>query len=325
MRYVELAKAAKTVVEGCLGVRSGEQVAIVADSRRPAAVAEALAAAVAAADADPVLAYFAARERSPSEPPSGVAAAIREADAAVLYTTASLTHSRARLEAQAAGTRVISAPGVSEESFLRTLAVDIPTLAEQTNRLAAVVATAQHVRIRTALGTDVELDLAHPVVSADGWCREAGELDFIAPGLVLSVPVEGSVRGVAVVDAAATYLGRLADPLTIQFREGRATQISGGPSAGRFRRMLEALDDSNVFAFAAWGMGTNPRAQLLGDDPSFEGERIFGWAHLSTGSNAALPGGTIRARLHVDLILADPIVELDGRVVLQDRQFSLPS
>lgn len=323
MQSVELAKAAKTAVEVCLGVRPGEQVAIVADSRRSPGVAESLAGAVAAVGADPVLVYFAAREWSPSEPPSGVAAAIREADAAILYTTTSLTHSRARLDAQAAGTRVISAPGVSEESFLRTMAVDIPALAEHTNRLAEIVAPARHVRIRTTAGTEVEFDLAHPVVSADGRCHEPGDLDFFPPGLVLSVPVEGSVRGTAVVDAAVTYLGRLADPIAIQFREGRAVEIRGGASANRFRRMLEALEDPNVFAFAAWGMGTNPRAQLLGEDPSFEGERIFGWAHLSTGSNAALPGGTVRARLHVDLILTDPVVELDGRVILRDRRFEL--
>lgn len=321
MHGVDLAGPARIAVEECLGVRQLEQVVIVADTLRPLAVVDALLSAVADAGGEPVVALFRAGERSPNEPPSAVGEAMRQADAVLLYTTASLTHSQARLQAQEAGARVISAPGLSEDGFVRTLSVDVRALAEQTNRLAEAVARSHHARIRTAAGTDVEMELVHPVIAADGRCRNARELDFFPPGLVLSVPVAGSVRGTAVVDGSATYLGKLASPITIQFREGRAVEIAGERSADAFRQMLENLDDPNVFEFAAWGMGTNPRAALIGDEPSFEGERIYGWAHLSTGSNASLPGGTVRAKLHVDLILADPTVELDGRVILENREF----
>jgi leucyl aminopeptidase (aminopeptidase T) len=286
-------------------------------------VAEALFGAAAAAGADSSLAVFQARERSPSEPPPAIAEAMRQADASILYTTASLSHSGARIKAQEAGRRVISAPGLSEDGFLRTLTVDMPALAGLTNRLAERVAASRHVRITTKAGTDVEMYLAHPVTSADGLCRGRGELDFFPAGLVLSVPVAGSTRGTAVVDGSITHLGRLPSPIVIDFRDGRAVEIRGGPEADRLRRMLEELDDANVYNFAAWGMGTNPKAALEGSDPSFEGERVYGWAHLSTGSNAAFPGGTVRARLHLDRIVTDPRVELDGRVVLAEREFYL--
>lgn len=323
MRAPDLALAARTGVETCLGVQTGEQIVVVSDTLRPPSVPRALIDAATAAGADPVLAVFAARERSPSEPPSAVGEAMCQADAAILYTTASLSHSQARLRAQQAGTRVISAPGLSEDGFIRTLSVDVPALADLTVRLADAVARSRSARLRTEAGTDITMTLGHPVVTADGFCRTPGDLDFFPPGLVLNVPEAESVNGTAVVDGAITHLGKLGRPVRMEFRDGRVTEVRGAEEAARLRRMLDALEDPNVYTFAAWGMGTNPGAALIGEEPSFEGERVLGWAHLSTGSNAAFPGGTVRARLHLDLIITDPVVELDGRLILQDRTFRL--
>jgi leucyl aminopeptidase (aminopeptidase T) len=321
MATTELTRAARTAVEVCLGVRAGEEVVVVADTLRPRSVPDALVAAATEAGADAVLAVFRAREQSPSEPPPSIAEAMCRANATILYTTASLSHSQARIRAQQQGTRVISAPGLSEEGFLRTLSVDVPRLADLTARLAEAVARSRAVHLRTRAGTDIEMQLAHPVTIADGLCHADGDLDFFPPGLILSVPVTGSLNGTAVVDGSITHIGRLTRPVTLEFQHGRATAIRGGAEAGRLRRMLDALDDPNVYEFAAWGIGTNPNAALIGDDPSFEGERVYGWAHLSTGSNAAFPGGTVRAKLHLDLILTDPIVEVDGRIILEQRTF----
>jgi leucyl aminopeptidase (aminopeptidase T) len=323
MRAPDLTQAARTGIETCLGVRAGEQVVVVADTLRPRSVPQALVDAAAAAGADPALIVFKARERSPSEPPSAVVEALCRADAAILYTTASLSHSQARIRAQQAGTRVISAPGLSEDGFVRTLSVDVPALAELTLRLGDAVARGRSARLRTAAGTDIEMTLGHPVVTADGFCRTRGDLDFFPPGLVLNVPAAGSVIGTAIVDGSITHLGKLAKPVRLEFREGRLMEIDGHEEAHRLRRMLGDLGDPNVYAFAAWGMGTNPGAALVGEEPSFEGERVLGWAHLSTGNNAAFPGGTVQARLHLDLIITDPIVELDGRVILKNRTFTV--
>ena len=319
----DLARAARTGVETCLGARAGEQIVIVADSLRPLSVPQALVDAATAVGADAVLTVFRARERSPSEPPTSVAEAMCKADATILYTTASLSHSQARIRAQQSGARVISAPGLSEDGFFRTLTVDMPALADLTNRLAEVVVRSRSVHIRSGAGTDITMDLAHPVIAADGLCRAPGDLDFFPPGLVLTVPVQGSVNGTAVVDGAITHLGTLGSPVTVEFRDGRAIAIRGSEGGDRLRRMLDELEDPGVYEFAAWGMGTNPNAALMGKEPSFEGERVYGWAHLSTGSNAAFPGGTVRAKLHLDLIITDPVVELDGRVILENRTFRL--
>ena len=81
-------------------------------------------------------------------------------------------------------------------------------------------------------------------------------------------------------DGAITRIGRLANPVQIEFEHGRAVEIRGGTEADQLRRLLASLDDPNAYDFAAWGMGTNPGADLTDPEPSFEGERVYRWAHL---------------------------------------------
>ena len=87
------------------------------------------------------------------------------------------------------------------------------------------------------------------------------------------------------------------------------------------RNDRHSLEDDNTYRFAAWGIGTNPGAALVGEDPGFEGERVFGWTHVSTGSNARFPGGTVQAKIHLDGIIARPTIFLDDEPILRDGKF----
>ncbi len=321
MKQVELQPCARMAIETCAGVRAGERVLIVTDTMRDQTVAEALVGAALAAGAQPVLAVFPARRLSPQEPPDAVLAAMQATDVVFLYTTFSLSHSQARVKAQETGARIISMPGVTEDGFVRTMAVDIGRLAELTNRLAERVERASTAHVTTPLGTDMRYELGHPVTAIDGICTNRGELDFFPPGLFLSVPREGTASGRAVVDGSVTQIGRVATPITMTFADGRLVKIEGGGEAARLENLLSSLDDPNAYAFAAWGIGSNPGAALIGEDPSFEGERIYGWTHVSTGSNASFPGGTVSAKIHLDGIITRPTVLLDDEVIVRDGRF----
>jgi leucyl aminopeptidase (aminopeptidase T) len=288
---------------------------------RDQSVAEALSGAAMAAGSEAVLVVIPTRRSTPQEPPASVTAAMQATDIIFLYTTYSLSHSSARVLAQKAGARVISMPGVTEDGFLRTLSVDMAGLADLTNRLAERVAQARTARVTTALGTDMYYELEHPVTAMDGICKQPGEIDFFPPGLFLSVPREGSSSGTAVVDGAITQIGRLASPVTLRFEAGHLVKIDGGGEAARLEQLLASLEDANAYQFAAWGIGSNPGAALVGDDPSFEGERVFGWTHVSTGSNATFPGGTVRAKIHLDGIIGRPTIYLDEELILRDGRF----
>jgi len=321
MKGVELQRCARVALEKCAGVRAGERVLVVTDTMRDLSVAQALMGAAMAAGAEGVLVAIPTRRLTPQEPPAAVLAAMQATDIVFLHTTYSLTHSSARVQAQKAGARVISMPGVTEDGFLRTMSVDMDRLVRLTNRLADRVTLARTARVTTALGTDVRYELGHPVTTLDGVAEKSAELDTFPPGLFLSVPRDGGVSGRAVVDGAITQIGRLSSPVTMIFAEGRLVKIDGGGEAARLTQLLASLEDDNAYKFAAWGIGSNPGAALVGEDPSFEGERIFGWTHVSTGSNATFPGGTVRAKIHLDGIISRPTVYLDDELILQDGKF----
>lgn len=321
MKRIELQRCARVAVERCACVKPGERILVLTDTLRDLSVAEALVGAALAAGAEGVLMVTPTRRLTPQEPPASAAAAMQASDVVFLYTTYSLSHSQARVHAQQAGARVISMPGVTEDGFLRTLSVDTAKLAELTNRLADRVARAKTARVTTQLGTDMRYELGHPVTAIDGICEKSGELDFFPAGLFLSVPREGSATGTAVVDGSITQIGRLSTPVTMTFADGRLTKIDGGQDAARLEQLLASLDDPNAYAFAAWGIGSNPGAALVGEDPSFEGERIFGWTHVSTGSNSTFPGGTVQAKIHLDGIISRPTIYIDDELIVQDGTF----
>jgi len=321
MKAVELQRCARVALEKCACVKAGERVLVVTDTMRDQGVAHALIGAAMAAGAEAVLAVIPTRRLTPQEPPASALAAMQATDVVFLYTTYSLSHSNARVQAQKAGARVISMPGVTEDGFLRTMSVDMDRLASLTNRLADRVARARTARVTTPLGTDMRYTLGHPVTTMDGVCEKPGEIDFFPPGLFLSVPREGSASGRAVVDGAITQIGRLSSSVTMTFADGRLVKIEGGGEAARLTQLLASLEDENAYRFAAWGIGSNPGAALVGEDPSFEGERVFGWTHVSTGSNATFPGGTVRAKIHLDGIVSRPTIYLDDEMILQDGKF----
>jgi len=321
MKRVELQRCARVAMEQCVALRPGERVLVVTDTMRDQSVAHALVGAAMAAGSEAVLIVIPTRRMAPQEPPACVAAAMQATDIAFLYTTYSLSHSSARVQAQKAGARILSMPGVTEDGFLRTLSIDIEALASLTNSLSERVGRSKSARITTSLGTDVSLELGHPVTPIDGLCQKPGEIDFFPPGLFLSVPKLGGVSGKAVVDGAITQIGRLSSPVTMTFAEGKLVRIEGGGEAARLEKLLASLEDEGAYAFAAWGIGTNPGAALVGEDPSFEGERVYGWCHVSTGSNASFPGGTVRAKIHLDGIISNPTISLDGEVILKEGKF----
>ena len=161
MRSLELFDAALVAARDCAKIVEGEQVLVVADALHPAELAAALGAAARALGADvavitmPKAAVFATRENwEPSlwEPMPAVAAALREADAAITLVNPYLLGTRAQEEALAGGTRIFSLmyydrfrhrtqmdPDEIVGDFIRMMSADIPAMDALTERVAQAV------------------------------------------------------------------------------------------------------------------------------------------------------------------------------------------
>jgi leucyl aminopeptidase (aminopeptidase T) len=307
--------AAATTVER-LGVGSGESF-LVAYNVELAQIAEAIAAA-ARVHTDRVRALaFPTLSRHGEEPPAEVATAMADATAAALVTSFSLSHTRARLEATRRGARVASMPDMTRDMFERTLPIDYARLESVGRALAAELGAAERCHISSPAGSDVELVLGgRDGRSDDGDLRSAGAFGNLPAGEAYIAPREHEGSGTIVFDGSIASWGLLAEPLRIAFTDGRMVSAAGGPAAEWLSATLDA-GGSNGRYLAELGIGTNPAAKLTGK--ILEDEKVEGTVHLAFGTNTGI-GGENEASVHIDGVIRDPTVTLDGRVIMRGGQ-----
>src|SRR5438876_7436508 len=100
-----LEQVARRVVDDYLGVRADEAFLVVTDTGVAPEIPEAVLAAAYEREIDASHLRIRMRERSGEEPPRAAAAAMVAADVCLCVAARSLYHTRAKGEAQAAGTR----------------------------------------------------------------------------------------------------------------------------------------------------------------------------------------------------------------------------
>ena len=332
MRAVELHQSALATVQGCLNLQTGEQLLVVTDTMQPLSIAEAIMAAARSVGAEPTLTVMTPREGRQAELPGPVAQALLHTNAAVVYSAPSIAGNRAVREARAGGARVAALllcdPGTPETvrsefieaSFIRGVQHDLMPYAELTQKISRMVEGARTARITSSIGTDITIQLGNKVSVLDGLAREAGQYAQLPVGTFAVAPARNGANGVFVVDVSIPPLGHLTEPITFEVTDGSVTRISGGAEADRLRRHLESFDDPSVYNCPAeWGIGTAPRGQLSGN--FLEEERILGWAHIALGDDVRFDGGTVKSPVHLDAVLSDTSLELDGQLVVDRGTF----
>ena len=305
----DLAHAAALAVD-CLGVRAGERVAVISNPAQER-IATALAGATRDRGAEVESTVFAPLSRNGVEPPEPVAAAMAGADAVLIATSTSLSHTRARRAASERGARVASLPTVTEEVFARAVPVDYARMSAAGAELARRLTAASTCRLTSPLGTDLVLSLDGRIGrNDDGDLRAPGAFGNLPAGEGYIAPREDAGTGTLVVDGSLAGWGLLEESLELRLENGAVRSASG--AAGEW--LLETLDAGGPEGrlVAELGIGTNPAAQLCG--VVLEDEKICGSAHVAFGSSAGI-GGTVQTSVHIDAVLLAPRVEIDGVVV----------
>lgn len=308
-----LDEAAAVTVER-LGV-GGDDAFLVVYNPDLAPIAEALAEAARASTKSVRTLEFPTTSRNGEEPPADVAAAMSEASAIALVTKYSLSHTRARLDATRRGARIASLPGINEEMFARTIPIDYGYLETLGRALAAQLTDAELCRITAPGGTGVEISLrGREGRSDDGDLRASGAFGNMPAGEAYIAPFEQDGQGTIVFDGSLASWGLLEEPLTVSFAGGRAVSIEGGAAAAWLAETLDA-GGATGRVIAELGIGTNPGATITG--LILEDEKVEGTIHLAFGTNTGI-GGENESSVHIDGLVRDPTVELDGRAVMRD-------
>lgn len=254
------------------------------------------------------------------EPPAAVAAAMKTADVALCPTAKSITHTTARIEAAAAGTRVVTMPGVTM-NMLRDGAAcaDYAEVERRTMALTKRLTHAKTARIEKD-GHVLTMDLnGRNGVASPGVYRTPGASGNFPSGEAYIAPLEGGANGSVVIDGSMVGIGTLAEPLVVTLENGRLVQAEGGDANGAYAEQLSILfarpENGTI---AELGIGTNERAKLCGI--ILEDEKLYGTVHVAFGTNASF-GGVTKADCHYDGIVLRPTLYLDDECVIRDGEF----
>lgn len=306
----ELDMAVRTVVRQCMGVSPGEDVLVVCNP-----VTEEIGALMrieAQGDgADATLAVISERDSVAAEPPRAVAAAMAAADVVLAPTIQSLSHTAARKAASEAGVRIGTLPGVTEEMLIRLMSGDLDEIRRRGWAVVATLNGGSEVRITCRHGSDFRFSLEGRLGIVDaGELSNRGAFGNLPCGEGFIAPIEGSGEGTLVVDGSIAGVGLLETPVSLTVREGHLTDATGTAGATLMEMLSEhGPDGTNV---AELGIGTNEEAILTGN--ILEDEKILGTAHVAFGASAAI-GGTVQVPVHLDCVLLEPTVEVDGETI----------
>ena len=302
-----LEKSVKTVIETCLGLKPDERLLIITDTATDPVIGDSLLKYAHRRSNDAVLLTMKERDYNGEEPPDLVKAAMLEADAIIAPTKRSLTHTDARINACKRGARIISMPGITAEMFgSGGMMADYIELDRMIRSVRPLFEDAREVRVRSTAGCDLILDVTDCEWQIDsGICREPG-IGVNLPAGELFVAPRGA-DGIAIIDGTVAGLEEEDTLLEVEIRERRAVSITGRGSE-KLKDLLDRAGDA-AYNIAEFGVGMNPEARLIRN--ILEDEKVMGTVHIAFGTSAAF-GGDVNAGIHLDCIIRDPEIYLDG-------------
>ena len=309
----ELDRAVRTVLRDCLRIEPGEEVLVICNP-----VTEDIGALMMIeAEGDgafATLAVISELDSNGAEPPTPVAAAMVAAEVVLAPTIQSLSHTNARRAATQAGVRIATLPGVTEDMLSRLMNADMRTLRRGGAAIAAALRSGEEARITCQHGSDLRLGLKDRIPIADaGVLNAPGAFGNLPCGEAFVAPT--TAEGTLVVDGSIASVGKVETPVELTVRDGHLTDATG-PEGATLLEMLtmHGEDGTNV---AELGIGTNEEATLTGN--ILEDEKILGTAHVAFGASAAI-GGTVQVPVHLDCVIVEPTVEVDGKEIVRGGQ-----
>ena len=316
---MDLQQRARTIIETNLALQPGETLLVVTDDPTRE-VGELFYEAARAMGHRALIMQMPEGSVAGEEPPAPVAAAMKAADVALCPTAKSITHTNARIEAAAAGTRVVTMPSITIDMLRDGAAcADYAQVEQRTRQLTERLTHAKHARIEKG-GHVLELALTgRDGVASPGVYREPGASGNFPSGEAYIAPLEDGANGTIVIDGSMVGIGTLTEPMTVTIENGCLTRIEGADAQGPYAERLGILfDQPENSTIAELGIGTNEAAKLCGI--ILEDEKLYGTVHIAFGTNTSF-GGITKADCHLDGIILNPTLYLDDECVIRKGEF----
>jgi 2,5-dihydroxypyridine 5,6-dioxygenase len=187
------------------------------------------------------------------------------------------------------------------------------------------MAAAGELRVVDEHGTDLVMrkDGRNAMVAA-GVSDRPGRWDHWGGAMVGTAPLEHSAEGTLVVQPGDVIMGllrRVEAPVTLTFREGRITDVSGGYDAKLLRDLLDSFGDDGAYRLSHvnWGIDHRASWNVVGMDI----ESLWGTVDVAIGRNMFTSpdefsgfGGDNWSLVHCDIGMLDKSLYLDGELIV---------
>ncbi len=322
-------------------IKKGMQVLVVTDTAHDPRVWQVVMSTISEVGAEGTLAMFDPRPADYFDPPRAVCEAMLKSDVNILLATTGMLHAPANFEAMRAGVPVICMDGGMTLEMFQSGAVteDQRQMAVRQHYVAKNIfgENAKICRVTSKYGTDftysVEGRIFIPALPDETFVpykinymtRNAKypRPRFLYPNGEFNVPpVEATGNGKIVIDLTMHQFGRLKTPIELTIKDGRITSIDGGPEAWTLRNYLEKFGDENAtICPAEASIGINSKAMVRGVQR--EDKNILGSIHFGIGTNVDV-GGTIYSNIHMDGVILEPTLYVDGEMRMEYGRFLRP-
>src|SRR3954471_8688554 len=312
----DLDRAVQTVVRRCLNIRPDEDVVVVVDEPLQE-LGEKLRDAAQQSGAEAVLAVMSPRPTDGSEPPAPIAEALAACDVFIAPASRSLSHTLARKRASEAGARGATMPHVTTDMLARLMAIDFDRLRSRSHAVAELLEKGTEAKIACPRGTDLSLDLkGRHGIADDGDLTAPGAFGNLPCGEGFIAPANGNgtmfARSIAAIGLTSGH------PAKLTLTNGHLTEATE-PEGEQLLTILREHGENGT-NLAELGVGTNDRATLTGN--VLEDEKILGTVHIAFGASIAI-GGTVSVPIHLDCVVTEASLAIDGTQVLDEGRFVL--
>jgi leucyl aminopeptidase (aminopeptidase T) len=302
-------------LETCLGIREGETVLLLSDSEM-ADVSSIIREAILKISRKLIFMEITPRRIHGAELPRAVSDAMASSDVVIGATQKSMTHTQATRRAVENGARVASMPGITVDMLVRGgMIADYHEVAKAASSVSDVLSKGNTIEIKTSLGTDFKAEISEREGYADtGLMREKGDFGNLPGGEGFIAPVEGRSNGRIFFDGPIASSGLSHEPISVDVVDGCVAKTDNPELQEVFKDFEDASCVGEI------GIGVNPKARLIGN--ILEDEKVLGTAHVAFGNNTNF-GGKIDAKVHLDGIIKNPTILVDGEVIAKEGSLDI--
>jgi hypothetical protein len=322
-------------------ITKGMKVLVITDTAHDPRVWQVVMATLSEIGADAVLALFDPRPADYYDPPQAVCEAMTKVDVNILLASTGMLHCHANHNAMVAGVPTICMDGGMTLEMFQSGAVteNQREMAVRNHWVGTNIfgVDAKRCHVTSKYGTDFHYDVTGRIyipkmpddsfvpykINVLGRNKEIPFHRFLFPNGEFNVPpIEYTAHGKLVFDLCIHQIGRIHTPIELTIEKGKIVKIDGGADAHTLRNYLEAYGDENAWICPAEAsVGINSKALIRGVQR--EDKNILGSMHFGLGTNVDV-GGTILSNIHMDGVILEPSLYVDGDKRMEHGRFLRP-